>query len=228
MYIHLWLWYALDELTLYSLEMSLFNFANTLCHEVYFIWYLTFWCILVEWYIRFYPLIFNLSVPLYLKYASCRQQIGSSYPFIHSSNLCFLVRVFNPFRDNIIINMGEFMSTILHVVFCCHSIFLFLCFSFPLFWVTLILMSFHFNLYVGWLLSNTSWHFGRVDLEIYYTSLTFHSQLRINILPLTVKSKNLQQYKLAYHPPFLYVVVVLCIISAYIIKLTMQCYKFFL
>lgn len=62
-------------------------------------------------------------MPLYLKYISYEHCIVRAYFFIHSDHLCLLIEVFSPFIFDIIINMIEFRSTILIIVFYLFSVF---------------------------------------------------------------------------------------------------------
>lgn len=80
--------------------MLVTTFVHTLCLEIYFIWYqysqscpLMFNVFMV--YI-FHPLIFNWTVPLYLKCISYRQYQVRSCFFIHSNSLCLFIGVYSP------------------------------------------------------------------------------------------------------------------------------------
>ena len=59
-----------------------------------------------SWNIIFHPLSFSLYVSLGLKWVSCRQHIHRwSYFCIHSSSLCLLLGMFNPFAFRVIIGI---------------------------------------------------------------------------------------------------------------------------
>ena len=55
------------------------------------------------WNVFFHPFTFSLYVSLGLKWVSCRQHIYESCFWIHSTSLCLLVRVCNPFIFNVIV-----------------------------------------------------------------------------------------------------------------------------
>lgn len=91
--------------------------CNISCYEIFdiniaiptFLWFM------FAWYIFFHPFIFNLFVPLYIKWVSYRQHFWK----IQSDNLWLVTGAFDNLRFNRIINMIEFKSIVLLFLFIC-------------------------------------------------------------------------------------------------------------
>ena len=78
---------------------------------------LTFFWLVLMWYARLHPFVFNLHVPLYLKWDFCRHYRAGYWFLIHSDSLWLSISIFRPLMLKMTIDIVGLISTMLVIIF---------------------------------------------------------------------------------------------------------------